>query len=128
MAPENVVGVREQLITNDLTLMHKTHSGESTINFNEFFTISDHQKDSNEEIGAKKYTKAFAKSTFAHRIHKYWNYLPLRTRNLPPVPFKRALRDLMKNKRDRQYLLNIGLKTPIDLDSAEFWPDVNDRV
>jgi hypothetical protein len=67
----------------------------------------------NKEIEAKVFKHSFAKHTFAHRIHKYWNYLSLHTRNLSPELFKREIKTLLNTKRHRQKLLNFGLDTPI---------------
>ena len=102
MAPEDFLGLREQLILNDLVLMHRIWKGVSTISFDEFFTICDHQKNTNAEIEVKKYKKVFAKNTFAHRMHKYWNYLSLEIRNKSAGLFKKEIKDLLKNKKRRQ--------------------------
>jgi hypothetical protein len=51
--------------------MHRIWKGVSTISFDEFFTICDHQKKTDAEIEAKRYKKTFAKYTFAHRMYKY---------------------------------------------------------
>jgi len=93
--------------------MHRIWKGVSTISFDEFFTIRDHQKNTNAEIEVKKYKKAFAKNTFAHRMHKYWNYLSLEIRNKSAGLFKKEIKDLLKNKKRRQDLLNFGLRSPI---------------
>jgi hypothetical protein len=63
VAPEGFLGLREQLILNDLILMHRIWKGVSTISFDEFFTICDHQKKTDAEIKAKRYKKTFAKYT-----------------------------------------------------------------
>jgi hypothetical protein len=114
VAPEGFLGLREQLILNDLILMHRIWKGVSTISFDEFFTICDHQKKTDAEIKAKRYKKTFAKYTFAHRMYKYWNSLPRETRNLPPGAFKKEIKNmLMKNDRRKQRFLNFGLNTAI---------------
>jgi hypothetical protein len=91
VAPGGFLGLREQLILNDLILMHRIWKGVSTISFDEFFTICDHQKNTEAEIEAKGYKKAFAKNTFAHRMHKYWNSLTRETRNLPAGIFRKEI-------------------------------------
>jgi hypothetical protein len=114
VAPKDLLGFREQLILNDLVLMHRIWKGVSTINFDEFFTICDHQKKSDAEIRAKRYDKTFAKHTFAHRIYKYWNILPCDTRNLTPGAFKKEVKSiLMRNDSRKQRFLNLGLKTAL---------------
>ena len=113
LPPKGILGLREQLMYNDLKLMHKIWSGLSTIDFDEFFSISDLQMATNKEIEAKVFKHSFAKHTFAHRIHKYWNYLSLHTRNLSPELFKREIKILLNTKRHRQNLLNFGLDTPV---------------
>ena len=113
LPPKGILGLREQLIYNDMKLMHKIWSGLSTIDFDEFFSISDLQRGTNKEIEAKIFKHSFAKHTFAHRIHKYWNYLSLHTRNLSPELFKREIKILLNTKRHRQNLLNFGLDTPV---------------
>ena len=87
--------------------MHRIWKGVSTISFDEFFSICDHQKNTNAEIEVKKY------NTFAHRMHKYWNYLSLEIRNKSAGLFKKEIKDLLKNKKRRQHLLNFGLRSPI---------------
>jgi hypothetical protein len=113
LAPKGILGLREQLIYNELKLMHKIWSGFSTIDFDEFFSISDLEMATNKEIEAKTFKHSFAKHTFAHRIYKYWNYLPLHTRNLSPELFKSEIKTLLNTKRHRQKLLNLGRDTPI---------------
>ena len=94
--------------------MHRIWKGVSTISFDEFFTICDHQKKTDAEIEAKRYKKTFAKYTFAHRMYKYWNSLSRETRNLPPGIFKKEIKNmLMKNDRRKQRFLNFGLNTAI---------------
>ena len=114
VAPKDLLGFQEQLILNDLILMHRIWKGVSTVDFDEFFTICDHQKKSDAEIRAKRYDKTFAKYTFAHRIYKYWNLLPSNTRNLTPGAFKKEVKDiLMRNDSKKQRFLNLGLRTAI---------------
>ena len=114
VAPEGLLGIREQLILNDLILMHRIWKGVSTIDFDEFFTICDHQKRTDAEIMAKRYNKTFAKYTFAHRMYKYWNILPCETRNLTPGAFKKEIKSILtKNDSRKQRFLNFGLKTAI---------------
>jgi hypothetical protein len=111
--PKNIMSLRAQLIYNELKLMHKIWCGQSTIDFDEFFSISKLQKATNKEIEAKTFKHTFAKHTFAHRIHKYWNYLPLSTRNLSPELFKTEIKLLFNSKKHSQKLLNLGRETQI---------------
>ena len=67
----------------------------------------------NKEIEAKTFKHTFARHTFVHRIHKYWNYLPLSTRNLSPELFKSEIKSLLNTKKHRQKLLNLGRDTQI---------------
>ncbi len=114
VAPEGLLGIREQLILNDLILMNRIWKGVSTIDFDEFFTICDHQKRTDAEIMAKRYNKTFAKYTFAHRMYKYWNSLPCETRNLTPGAFEKEIKSILtKNDSRKQRFLNLGLKTAI---------------
>ena len=79
-----------------------------------FFSICDHQKKTDAEIRAKSYNKTFAKYTFAHRIYKYWNLLPINTRNLTPGAFKKEVKTiLMGNDIKKRRFLNLGLRTAI---------------
>jgi hypothetical protein len=111
--PKNIMSLRAQLIYNELKLMHKIWRGQSTIDFDEFFSISELQKTTNKHIEAKTFKHTFAKYTFAHRIHKYWNYLPLSTRNLSPELFKNEIKLLFNSKKHSQKLLNLGRETKI---------------
>jgi hypothetical protein len=116
VAPAGLLGLREQLILNDLVLMHRIWKDVSTIDFDEFFTICDHQKRTDAEIKAKRYKKTFAKYTFAHRMYKYWNSLPKpqNLQNLTPGAFKKEVKSILtKNDRRKQRFLNFGLKTAI---------------
>ena len=120
LAPLGVLGLEEQLIFNDLKFMHKIRHGNSPINFDEYFEISDLEKSSGEKIEPRPYKsvtrKMFAMLLFTQRIEKYWNYLPKKTRNLPIEIFNKELKELLmdkKNQRHRQNLLNFGLDTPI---------------
>ena len=82
MYVRGVLELREQLIFNDLKFMHKIRHGHSPIDFDEFFTISDREKTTTEKIKVKKSLYTFPRYSFTHRIQNYWNYLPLKTRNL----------------------------------------------
>ena len=114
VAPKDLLGLQEQLILNDLVLMHRIWKGTSTVDFDEFFSICDHQKKTDAEIRAKSYNKTFAKYTFAHRIYKYWNLLPINTRNLTPGAFKKEVKTiLMGNDIKKRRFLNLGLRTAI---------------
>ena len=68
MRPSNILGLREQLIYNDLKQLHKIRHGKSTIDFHDFFTITEHQLKTNQEIETKKSTRAFAQYSFGHRV------------------------------------------------------------
>ena len=119
-APKNVMGLEEQLIFNDLKFMYKVKHGQSPIDFDDYFTISELEKTASEKIEPKPYKKgvrkAFAMYTFTQRIDKYWNYLPKEVRNLKFEPFKDTIKEIMMNdkkRRHRQNLLNFGLDTNI---------------
>ena len=120
LAPLSVLGLEEQLIFNDLKFMYKIRHGNSPINFDEFFVISNLEKTSNEKIEPRPYKrgarKAFTMHTYTQRIDKYWNYLPKERRNLKFGPFKEKLKEILthkKKQRHRQHLLNFGLDTNI---------------
>jgi hypothetical protein len=75
----------------------------------------------NEEIEKKKFNRSFAQFTFGCRVQKYWNLLPLETRNLGLEGFKKEIKIIMTDEnrvRLRQKLLNFGLSQPIDLPPA----------
>ena len=119
-APKTVMGLEEQLIFNDLKLMYNVKHGLSPIEFEDYFTISEMEKSTNEKIEPKPYKrgarKTFAMYTFSQRINKYWNYLPKETRNLKYGPFKEKLKEILmdeKKQRHRQNLLNFGLDTNV---------------
>lgn len=121
IAPLNVMSVETQLIFNDLKFMHKMKHGNSPIDFDEYFVISDIEKTGGEKIEAKPYKrgtcKAFANLIFTQRIAKYWNFLPKNIRNLKIGPFKEKIKEILtdeKKKRHRQKLLNFGLDTNIN--------------
>ena len=111
-----ILGIREQLILNDLKFMHKIRHGLSPIDFDEFFTISESERNSTEKIKLKKSLLTFPRYSFTHRIQNYWNYLPVKTRNSSPEIFKEKVLGIFTNKklkRHRLNLLNFGLDTPI---------------
>ena len=116
MAPKKVLGLKEQLIFNNLKLMHQIKHGKSPVDFDEFFTISDIEKNGNEKIKPNPFKHSFAKHSFTRRIHMYWNYLPVKTRNLPSALFKAKLKEIFTDKKfewHKQNLLNFGLDTPV---------------
>ena len=116
LAPKGVLELREQLIFNDLKFMHKIRHGLSPIDFDEFFTISDNEKTTTEKIKLKGSKLTFPRYSFTYRIQKYWNYLPVKTRNLSPELFKKKIKSIFTDKkleRHKQNLLNYGLDTPI---------------
>ena len=82
--------------------MHRILKVVSTIDFDEFFTICDHQKRTDAEIMAKRYNKTFAKYTFAHRMYKYWNILPCETQNLTPGAFKKEIKSILTKNDSRK--------------------------
>ena len=109
MAPKRVLGLKEQLIFNDLKLMHQIKHGRSPVNFDKFFTIS--KKKNRQRKNQTKHLQALTQA-FTRRIHMYWNYLPVKTRNLPPALFKERVIEIFMDKkygRHRQNLLNFGL-------------------
>ena len=99
----------------------KIRHGKSTIEFADFFTITNLQMRTNEEIEKKKFNRSFAQFTFRRRVQKYWNLLPLETRNLGIEGFKTEIKTIMTDDnraRLRQKLLNFGLSQPIELPPA----------
>ena len=119
--PSKIMGLKEQLIYNDLKQLHKIRHGKSTIEFVDFFTMTNLQKRTNEEIEKKKFNRSFAQFTFRRRVQKYWNLLPLETRNLGIEGFKTEIKTIMTDDnraRLRQKLLNFGLSQPIELPPA----------
>ena len=85
MAPKRVLGLKEQLIFNNLKLMHQISHGRSPVDFDEFFTISEIEQKVREKIEPNTFKHSFAKHSFSRRIHMYWNYLLVKTQNLPPA-------------------------------------------
>jgi hypothetical protein len=61
VAPGGFLGLREQLILNDLILMHRIWKGVSTISFDEFFTICDHQKNTEAKNRSERVQKGVCK-------------------------------------------------------------------
>ena len=118
LRPPKYMGLKEQLIYNDLKQLHKIRHGKSTIEFADFFTMTDLQRRTNEEIETKKFNHSFAKFTFGRRVQKYWNLLPLDTRNLGIEGFKEEIKLIMTDddqERLKQKMLNFGLSQPIAL-------------
>ena len=115
------VSNEKQLIYNDLKQLHKIRHGKSAIEFADFFKITSLQMRTNEEIEKKKFNHSFAQHTFGRRVQKYWNLLPLETRNRSIEGFKTEIKAIMIEDnwaRLRQKLLNFGLSQPIELPPA----------
>ena len=108
LPPEGYIKIREQLILNDLIMMHKIWTGRSTIEFDEFFSMSDHQRKTNAELAVRKYKLQFPKHSFANRIVDYWNLLPLETRNMRIGMFKKEMKEILKSRTRSKKLLDIG--------------------
>ena len=108
LPPEGYIKIREQLILNDLIMMHKIWTGRSTIEFDEFFSMSDHQRKTNAELTVRKYKLQFPKHSFANRIVDYWNLLPLETRNMRIGMFKKEMKEILKSRTRSKKLLDIG--------------------
>ena len=124
--PSKFMGLREQLIYNDLKQLHKIVQGRSTITFRELFSMSEIQKRTDEQISKKKHIHTFARYTFARRVQKYWNLLPLSTRKMGRERFKEELKLIMMDKKYehlRNRMLNFGRKQPIQLPPG----GINDR-
>ena len=124
--PPKFMGLREQLIYNDLKQLHKIVTGKSTIAFREMFTMSKVQQRTDEQISKKKHIHTFARYTFARRVQKYWNLLPLSTRKMGRERFKEELKLIMMDKKYehlRNRMLNFGRKQPIQLPPG----GINDR-
>ena len=118
MRPSKYMGLREQLIYNDLKQLHKIVHGRSTIGFDDFFKISEMQKRTDEQISNKKFDHAFAKHTFGRRVQKYWNLLPLETRRMGRERFKDEIKLIMTDgdyEQLRNKMLNFGRSQPIVL-------------
>ena len=119
--PSKIMGLKEQLIYNDLKQLHKIRHGKSAIEFADFFMIMSLQMRTNEEIEKKKFNHSFAQHTFGRRVQKYWNLLPLETHNRRIEGFKTEIKAIMIEDnwaRLRQKLLNFGLSQPIELPPA----------
>ena len=115
------VSNEKQLIYNDLKQLHKIRHGKSAIEFADFFKITSLQMRTNEEIEKKKFNRSFTQFTFRRRVQKYWNLLPLETRNLGIEGFKTEIKTIMTDDnraRLRQKLLNFGLSQPVELPPA----------
>ena len=120
--PSKIMGLKEQLIYNDLKQLHKIRHGKSAIKFADFFTITNLQMRTNEEIEKKKFNHSFAQYTFGRGVQKYWKLLPLETRNLGIEGFKTEIKTIMTDDNRaplRQKLLNFGLSQPIELPRPE---------
>ena len=121
LRPSNIMGLHEQLIYNDLKQVHKIKHGKSTIEFDDMFVMSEHQKKTTEKIHSKKHKKKFAQHSFGRRTQKYWNLIPQEVRNLPREKFNMEIKDIMTNEkkaRMRQRMLNFGLAKPVKLPPA----------
>ena len=66
--PSKIMGLKEQLIYNDLKQLHKIRHGKSAIEFADFFTITSIQMRTNEEIEKKKFNHSFAQYAFGCRV------------------------------------------------------------
>ena len=116
--PAKFMGLREQLIYNDLKQLHKIVHGKSTIKFEDLFKMSEMQKRTDQQISKKGHLHAFAKYTFGRRVQKYWNLLPIETRKLGRERFKDELKLIMMDKKYeylRNDMLNFGRSQPIML-------------
>ena len=116
--PSNYLGLKEQLIYNDLKQLHKIVHGKSTISFDDFFKISEVQKRTEEHISKKRFNHAFAKYTFGRRVQKYWNLLPLETRKMGRERFKDEIKLILiddQYEQLRNRMLNFGRSQPIEL-------------
>ena len=118
MRPAKFMGLKEQLIYNDLKQLHKIVHGKSTIKFEDFFTMTEVQQRTDEHISKKKHKHAFAKYTFGRRVQKYWNLLPLKTRKMGRERFKEEVKLIMMDKKYeylRNKMLNFGRSQAIEL-------------
>ena len=118
MRPAKFMGLKEQLIYNDLKQLHKIVHGKSTIKFEDFFTMTEVQQRTDEHISKKKHKHAFAKYTFGRRVQKYWNLLPLKTRKMGRERFKEEIKLIMMDKKYeylRNKMLNFGRSQAIEL-------------
>ena len=116
MRPSYCLGLKEQLIYNDLKQLHKIKNGKSAIDFDDFFKISEVQKRTEQHIAKKGFIHSFAKHTFGRRVQKYWNLLPLETRELGREGFKEEVKLIMTDKKYEQLknkMLNFGRGQPI---------------
>ena len=98
--------------------MYKIINGKSTIIFDDFFKISEVQKRTEQHISKKGFNHSFAKHTFGRRVQKYWNLLPLETRELGREGFKEEIKLIMTDKKYEQLknkMLNFGRSQPIEL-------------
>lgn len=68
---KKVLGLKEQLIFNDLKLMHQIKHGRSPVDFDEFFTISDIERNGKGKIEPNSFKHSFAKHSFTRCIHMY---------------------------------------------------------
>ena len=76
------------------------------------------QKRTEEHISKKRFNHAFAKYTFGRRVQKYWNLLPLETRNMGRESFKDEIKLIMTDEKYEQLknrMLNSGRSQPIEL-------------
>jgi hypothetical protein len=111
--PENYLWPKEQLIMNDLVLMHKIYHGKLVLKFESLFTMStkNTRHNSGEIIENYLCNGKFTRYRFSHRIIKYWSMLPQSVRQLSIPKFKTEI-----NKgilRETQKFLNIGLDCDI---------------
>lgn len=111
--PENFVSPQLRMIQTDLRLVHKMYKGESTLNFEDIFkTNREVEKDfktRQEEqkiMPIPKWRLQISRQKFSFRTRFYWNFLPLRIRELKTTLFKKELlKYLLANK---QAFLNFG--------------------
>ena len=113
LPPEGFIGPQLRMIQTDLKLVHKMYKGESSLRFDDIFKtnreIERELKTRQEEqkiMPIPKWRLQISRQKFSFRTRFYWNFLPLRIRELKPTLFKIELEKHLQ--ANRQSYLNFG--------------------
>ena len=113
LPPKEFIGPQLRMIQTDLKLVHKMYKGESVLNFEDIFKTNRKfekgLKTRHEEqklMPIPKWRLQISRQKFSFRTRFYWNFLPLRIRELKPSLFKNELEKHLK--ANRQSYLNFS--------------------
>jgi hypothetical protein len=111
--PKEFMEPKLELVLYDLVLLHKIYHGHSPLKFDEMFKTSNNstRQNAGKKIEIPTYSMECTKHRFSIRVRHYWNFLPLRIREMAIQCFKREARAHIQEHP--QSYLNFGLETPI---------------